>query len=88
VHDFIDSIFSRCASISRNDQNGGGAREAKAQLSVATYCLKHAVFAALFKRVVMDAGLTFGIRKHVHEAGVDALTGKVLENKIEGPNAD
>ncbi|MGA9423227.1 MAG: PepSY domain-containing protein [Rhodanobacteraceae bacterium] len=26
--------------------------------------------------------------KTVHEVGVDAATGKILENSIEGPNAD
>ncbi|MGA9340779.1 MAG: PepSY domain-containing protein [Rhodanobacteraceae bacterium] len=26
--------------------------------------------------------------KEIHEVGVDAATGKILENSIEGPNAD
>jgi len=33
---------------------------------------------------------SFDIRhgKTVHEVGIDAKTGKVLENSVEGPNAD
>ncbi len=33
---------------------------------------------------------SFDIRSHksTHEVGVDAVTGKVLENSIEGPNSD
>ena len=44
------------------------------------------------EREVGGSGLrySFDIRsgKLAHEVGVDAKTGKVLENSIEGPNAD
>ncbi|MGA9828034.1 MAG: PepSY domain-containing protein [Rhodanobacteraceae bacterium] len=70
--------------------------QAKVQLAdaraIALRAWSGKIIAEELEREVGGSGLrySFDIKrdKEVHEVGVDAATGKVLENSIEGPNAD
>ncbi len=71
-------------------------REAKISLTqarhIALKVYRGKIISVELEREKGGSGLrySFDIRRHgsTHEVGVDAVTGKVLENSVEGPNAD
>jgi uncharacterized membrane protein YkoI len=72
------------------------ASEAKISMAQATKIALHAQPGTITDRELEREGGGSGLRysfdiksgKVMHEVGVDAKTGTVLENSIEGPNAD
>lgn len=74
----------------------GYAHEAKISMAQAVRIALHAqpgtVVDRELEREAGGSGLRYSfdikVDKVTHEVGVDAKTGKILENSIEGPNAD
>ncbi len=71
-------------------------KEAKVSLQQARQTAEKAFQGKIVSQELEKEGGGTGLRysfdikkgKSVHEVGVDAKTGKILENSLEGPNAD